>query len=62
MRRLITIKLTKDEVNAIIDAGNAGIADMHDSQEDRQLEAADVADAVLNKIAHAATAACPEGW
>lgn len=58
-KRIITIKLTRQEADAIIDAGNAGIADLHDAQDDDSLETADIADAVLNKIGSACVAA---GW
>lgn len=62
MKRLITIKLTRVEADALINAGNRGIADMHDSQDDDQLEAADVADAILDRIGAAASTAWPEAW
>lgn len=49
-KRIIHLKLTEAEANALIDAGNSGIADMHDSQEDDQLKTADVVDVVLDRL------------
>ena len=49
MKRLITIKLTRAEADALIDIGNLGIADAHDSQDDETLDQADIAEAVLHR-------------
>lgn len=50
MKKVISIKLTRPEAEALMDAGNAGIADLHDAQDDESLETAEVADRALNKI------------
>lgn len=57
-KNFITVKLTRAEVNALIDVGNRGVADLHDSGDDDHLEQADIADAVLTENG----AICPESW
>lgn len=53
MNRVITIKLTREEADAMMTAGNAGVADLHDAGDDESLDAADIADAVLDRIGQA---------
>lgn len=60
MKRSITIKLTKDEADSLLVAGNAGIADLIDAQDDESLETANSADKVLDKIGQAYSAAWPD--
>jgi hypothetical protein len=59
LKRIITLKLTRKEADALMDVGNAGIADMHDAQDDDSLKTADVADDVLTKLGQAMRIA---GW
>jgi hypothetical protein len=58
-KRIIILKLTRAEADALIAAGNAGIADMHDSRDDEQLVKADLADRVLDKLGAAYRSAWP---
>lgn len=58
-KRIVTLKLTRKEVDALMSAANAGIADMHDSMDDEQLDEADVADKVLDRLGQSMRLA---GW
>lgn len=50
MKRIITLKLTKIEAEGLMDAGNRGVADLHDSGTDDDLKSADAADLALDKL------------
>ncbi len=50
MKRKIKISLTRAQAEGLMDAGNRGVADLHDGQEDQGLLAADAADEALNLL------------
>ena len=60
MKRLIAVKFTRAEADALLNAGNRGVADLHDAQDDESLEQADLADAALRKIGQAFSDAWPD--
>lgn len=53
MKRVIHLKLTRAEAEALLDAGNRGVSDLHDAGDDESLAAADWADAALDKLGRA---------
>ncbi|MFL6113116.1 MAG: hypothetical protein ACJ786_17420 [Catenulispora sp.] len=60
-RRVITLKLTEVEAEALMRAGNAGIADLIDEQTDEAEEVRVVADAVMDRLGALMADAWPSG-
>ncbi len=58
-KRIIWLRLTEKEADALMESANEGIADQHDSQDGYQLETADVTDEILNRLGQAMRDA---GW
>lgn len=59
-KRVIVIRLTRDEAEGLLNAGNRGVADLIDAQGDEDLEAAEWAEKALNKLGVAMEEAWPE--
>ncbi len=59
-KRIITLKLTQQEAEGLMYAGNRGVADLHDAQGDADLESADWADKALDKLGDAMNSAWPD--
>lgn len=53
MKRVIHLKLTRAEAEALLDAGSRGVSDLHDAGDGESLTAADWADAALDKLGQA---------
>jgi hypothetical protein len=58
-RKIIDMKLNREEARALLDAGNAGVAQLRESDEDADQQTADAAGDVLFRLGELMTAA---GW
>jgi hypothetical protein len=59
-KRIICLKLNREEADALMDAGNAGIADLIDAQTDEADATAQITERVLGRLGQLMNAAWPE--
>lgn len=59
-RKTISVRLTERQAEGLMEVGNRGVADLHDSGTDFDLESADAADEALGKLGRAMSEAWPE--
>jgi hypothetical protein len=59
-KRIVCLKLNREEAEALMDAGNAGIADLIDAQTDEAGVTAEITERVLDRLAKVMNDAWPD--
>jgi hypothetical protein len=60
MKKYISLRLTQRQAEGLMNAGNRGVADLHDADSDEDDKAAVAAEEALDKLGYVMSVAWPE--